>query len=212
MIRVLVAAQSATVRTRLASELARDDQVEVVAQALAPRALDRLVDASHAHVLVAALHPDDEPLAQTLFSLAADRSGPAVVAVVDEDDPAWRGEALRAGVRAVLPRDAGAAELQAAVRAAAAGLVVVPREEAREGGRAPDSPNAHERTTPALTRREMEVLALLAEGLSNKGIATRLAIAERTVKFHVAAIFEKLGVTSRTEAVTAGLRRGLILL
>src|SRR2546427_10486180 len=67
-------------------------------------------------------------------------------------------------------------------------------------------------TEARLTPRELEVLGLLAEGIGNKGIATRLAISERTVKFHIAAIFDKLGVTSRTEAVTAGLRRGLILL
>ncbi len=64
----------------------------------------------------------------------------------------------------------------------------------------------------SLTRRELEVLALLAEGFGNKTIAARLGVTERTVKFHVGAILEKLGVAGRTEAVTVGLRRGLILL
>jgi DNA-binding NarL/FixJ family response regulator len=63
-----------------------------------------------------------------------------------------------------------------------------------------------------LTRRELQVLELLAEGLGNKIIAGRIGISERTVKFHVTRIFDKLGVGSRTEAVTAGLRRGLIML
>jgi two-component system, NarL family, response regulator YdfI len=213
MIRVLVVAKSVAARTRLVGELAGDDQVEIVGQTLAPMRLERFVDASHAHVLVASLHPDDEPLTQELLTLAVDRSGPAVVAVVDEDDPAWTSEALRAGIRAVLPRDASPTELQAAVRAAAAGLVVVPRDDVRDGGRSHETPGASpERSGPTLTRREIEVLGLLAEGLSNKAIAKRLAITERTVKFHVGAIFEKLHVTSRTEAVTAGFRRGLILL
>ena len=61
-----------------------------------------------------------------------------------------------------------------------------------------------------LTRREVQVLELLAEGLANKAIADRLAISDQTVKFHVAAILGKLGVANRTEAVRAAARRGLI--
>lgn len=63
-----------------------------------------------------------------------------------------------------------------------------------------------------LTSREVEVLELLAEGLSNKGIAARLDISDQTVKFHVAAISGKLGAHNRTEAVRLGVRRGLITL
>ena len=61
-----------------------------------------------------------------------------------------------------------------------------------------------------LTPRELQVLALLAEGLANKAIAERLAISDQTVKFHVAAILGKLGVANRTEAVRVAVRRGLI--
>ena len=64
----------------------------------------------------------------------------------------------------------------------------------------------------ALTPREIEVLELLAEGLSNKGIAGRLGISDQTVKFHVASISGKLGARSRTEAVRLAVRRGLITL
>jgi DNA-binding NarL/FixJ family response regulator len=75
------------------------------------------------------------------------------------------------------------------------------------------------RTTPrdlarveALTEREVEVLTLLAEGLSNKGIAARLAISDHTVKFHVASISGKLGTHTRTETVRRAVRSGLITL
>jgi two-component system, NarL family, response regulator YdfI len=61
-----------------------------------------------------------------------------------------------------------------------------------------------------LTPRELQVLALLAEGLANKAIADRLTISDQTVKFHVAAILGKLGVANRTEAVRVAVRRGLI--
>jgi DNA-binding NarL/FixJ family response regulator len=63
-----------------------------------------------------------------------------------------------------------------------------------------------------LTRRELEVLEVLAEGLSNRAIATRLQISEHTVKFHVSSIFAKLGAENRTDAVRLGVRRGLITL
>ncbi|HKC74673.1 MAG TPA: response regulator transcription factor, partial [Chloroflexota bacterium] len=63
-----------------------------------------------------------------------------------------------------------------------------------------------------LTPREIEVLGMLAEGLGNKTIARRLGISEHTVKFHVGSIFAKLDASSRTEAVTLGARRGLIML
>jgi len=61
-----------------------------------------------------------------------------------------------------------------------------------------------------LTAREIEVLDLLAEGLSNKAIAARLGISDQTVKFHVASITGKLGAANRTEAVRRALRRGLL--
>ncbi len=64
----------------------------------------------------------------------------------------------------------------------------------------------------ALTPRELEVLAALAEGLSNRSIAARLGITEHTVKFHVSAIFGKLAAENRTDAVRRGVRRGLIVI
>ena len=62
-----------------------------------------------------------------------------------------------------------------------------------------------------LTDRELEVLNLVAEGFSNLEIAKRLGVSRNTIKFHVSSIIGKLGATSRTEAVTVGLRRGLII-
>lgn len=65
---------------------------------------------------------------------------------------------------------------------------------------------------PILTNREREILALLADGLANKQIAARLGISKNTVKTHLELIFDKLGVSSRAEAVATGVRRGLLLL
>ena len=68
------------------------------------------------------------------------------------------------------------------------------------------------RLVETLTSRETEVLELLAEGLSNKGIAARLGISDQTVKFHVASIGGKLGAANRTDTVRLAVRRGLIAL
>src|SRR5258705_1519302 len=75
-----------------------------------------------------------------------------------------------------------------------------------------DSPHSEYAFEEPLTPREVEVLELLAEGLSNKAIAARLGISDQTVKFHVAAICGKLGAANRTDAVRRAIRRGLVSL
>jgi DNA-binding NarL/FixJ family response regulator len=129
-------------------------------------------------------------------------------------------DALRSGVRALLPRDAAAAAILAAVEAAASGLAVIdPQELEALLGASATTQATTETTTETehtgsvpLTPREMEVLRMMADGASNKEIAWKLAISEHTVKFHVASVMGKLNSSSRTEAVTRGLRRGLILM
>jgi DNA-binding NarL/FixJ family response regulator len=74
------------------------------------------------------------------------------------------------------------------------------------------SPHIDEEFEEPLTAREVEVLEVLAEGLSNKAIAARLGISDQTVKFHVAAICGKLGAANRTDAVRRAVRRGLVSL
>ena len=119
--------------------------------------------------------------------------------------------ALRAGARATLPPDAAPAELAAALAAVAQGLAVVPPGllagllgATREAPAAP--------VEAGLTRREREVLDLLAAGASNKVIARRLGLSFHTAKAHVAAVLQKLGAGSRADAVARGARAGLVLL
>ena len=95
-----------------------------------------------------------------------------------------------------------------ALRAAANGLLArepEPDPSAGSGFRA-----AGEAAVPLLTPRELEILAALGEGLSNKGVARKLGISAHTVKFHLETIFRKLGVSSRAEAVAKGMRQGMI--
>ncbi|MEM1125708.1 MAG: response regulator transcription factor [Bacteroidota bacterium] len=129
----------------------------------------------------------------------------ALVLVADADQArtAWA-----AGARGLLPRDVDGPTLLAALVAVAQGAVVL--DASLAGELIPAAVAVDE--AAALTGREQEVLALLAEGLPNKLIADQLGITERTARYHVAQILAKLGVQSRTEAVVQAARLGLIAL
>jgi len=135
---------------------------------------------------------------------------PEAAWVVMADDPGLSGvaEALRSGIRAVLLRHSSASQILAAIEAAAAGFVVLQPGDLEGLLVNPQPASLREPLTP----REVEVLGMLAEGQSNKSIAHRLGISEHTVKFHVTSIMGKLNAGSRTEAVTQGIRQGLIML
>jgi DNA-binding NarL/FixJ family response regulator len=135
---------------------------------------------------------------------------PAVAVVADEMDAR---EALAAGARATLPRDADGESLAAAIRAVVQGLVVLDDSFAAALlGDVRDAPVTAADLPESLTPREAEVLQLLAQGLPNKVIAQRLGISDHTVKFHVNAILGKLGVQSRGEAIVQAVRLGLVAL
>jgi DNA-binding NarL/FixJ family response regulator len=112
--------------------------------------------------------------------------------------------ALRAGAKAYLLKDVSPHDLVACVRAVHAGRTWVSPTIA--------SKLAERMTRVQLTPREMSVLKLLATGKANREIAEMLSISEGTVKIHVTHLFEKLGVTSRTEAIATAMRRGLVRL
>ena len=113
----------------------------------------------------------------------------------------------------MLAAEASPNEIEAAILASAAGLVTLDPEIAGQIAEyLPQDVRDNGESFEDLTPREIEVLRLLARGFGNKEIAARLGISEHTAKFHISSIIGKLDVSSRTEAVTQGLRRGLILL
>jgi DNA-binding NarL/FixJ family response regulator len=126
------------------------------------------------------------------------------VVLVLSDDATVAADTTLAGV---LPFAASERQVAAAVAALAEGLVVRTPAPSDAGFAARDPA-----VRPLLTPREVEVLALVGQGMSNKAIARRLNISAHTVKYHLEAIFAKLGVRSRAEAVTRGLRLGVHLL
>lgn len=136
-----------------------------------------------------------------------------MVALIDDPDSDWTAQALRSEVKAILPRDAGMDEILPAIQAAYAGLVLLDPEAAQKlAARIRLSAAPRMTASEELTPREVEVLRMLAEGLGNRQMAHRLGISDHTVKFHISSILDKLGASTRTEAVTMGIRMGLILL
>jgi NarL family two-component system response regulator YdfI len=175
----------------------------------APAELAHVVDDLEPATVVMALPP--QAAARALQSLGSRPRIPSVILLAAEPLGAWTAQARRAGVRGVLREDATAEELTAAVAATMAGLVVlhpaalIARPAAVAGSRRVSE-------GIGLTPRELEILEMMAEGMSNRRIAVRLGISGYTVKFHVASVLGKLGAASRTEAVTLGVRGGLISL
>ena len=197
MIRVAILAPALALRVGLREVFRGLEDVEVVGDASTPDELPEV------DVLVLT-SPD--------YLSDLDEDAPAVLLLTDDqsdviqlvDLPVW----------GVLSLDASPEELSAAIRALGEGLwagspallqELLERQPAfalEEGDPIVDP----------LTPREREVLQLAAEGLANKQIALSLEISEHTVKFHLSSLYTKLGVTSRTEAIRAGARRGWVVL
>jgi DNA-binding NarL/FixJ family response regulator len=132
------------------------------------------------------------------------------VGLIDDPDPGWVQSALKAGIHAIISRESSGEELRLAIEAADTGMVLLHPTTARGLLSAYVPPADFTLDQERLTARESEVLRLLSEGLGNKEIAARLAISEHTAKFHISSILGKLSVATRTEAVSQGIRRGLI--
>lgn len=218
MIRTLVAAASPVVRAGLEALLTRSASVTVVGVSSGDSLADD-IEAYEPQVVLLAVDSSDRspPAVTSLVALSPDAASrsPAVVLMAPRPTIAWTADAVRGGARGVLPRDASTGEIVAALEAAAAGLATMPAELAIElasGTRTSVATRDRAASTQPLTRREVEVLGMLAEGLANKNIAARLQISEHTVKTHVASILTKLDAFSRAEAVAIGARQGLILL
>lgn len=213
MIRVLVLADSAVVRAGLQAMLRVDGRFDPVPGDFPLTQLLRMKPPKSGAIPDVVLA---EITGKRLASLPPPTYGLEPVPLVLLIDDLTRGELLRAlhiGAHALLPRTANPAEILAAIAAAAAGLITFSQDELERllpatNGTEPEQEAALE----ALSAREIEILALMAQGLANRSIADRLNISEHTVKFHVSSILSKLAASSRTDAVTKGLRAGLLVI
>jgi len=217
-IRIALADDHPVVREGLAAMLETQPDFEVVGQAgSGPEALG-LVTLRDPDVLLLDLEMpglDGVSVLRRLHDTQA-RTRAIVFTVFDTDERIIA--AVKAGAAGYLLKGAPRADIFAAVRVVAAGgsllaPVAASTVLARMRGEAPsDGGAAASPAPPALTPRERAVLEQLSRGLGNKQIAAALGITERTVKFHVSAVFTKLGATNRTDAVLRAAQAGLITL
>jgi DNA-binding NarL/FixJ family response regulator len=158
----------------------------------------------------------DAPTQELLAGYRGRNAGIALVVLLDGTEKQDLVRAISAGARGVLDRSASRNEIIAAVKAVTAGLVVVAPQLLATLFNETSSADALSKVNDAgharLTARELEVLAAMADGASNKAIARRLGISFHTAKFHVAAILAKLDADSRTEAVAKAAQVGLVML
>lgn len=157
---------------------------------------------------------DTPGFATAVLRLAEDLpEGIGMVVLVDNPAPLWARNAISAGMNAILSRDVTRDELHLALQAAEANLVLL-HPGAALGIFPSDFRRSRSMDEPIdqLTEREREVLRLISDGLGNREIAQKLKISGHTAKFHVSSILSKLGAASRAEAVSDGIRRGLIVI
>jgi two-component system, NarL family, nitrate/nitrite response regulator NarL len=213
-VRVLIVADDPLVRAGLDALVSGEPGCLVAGRVTGSDDLSAAVDTYRPDVILWDLGWNPGPVPEELVAAAG---APLVLLLPDE---AYAAEAWSAGARGLLRRDAAPQTLAAGLAAAAQGLGVL--DSAFSAALAPAAPDyeaggrarglGNQPLVEELTPRELEVLRLMAEGLPNKTIASRLGVSEHTIKFHVNAILGKLGVASRTEAVVHATRLGLILL
>jgi two-component system, NarL family, response regulator LiaR len=210
-IRILVVDDHAVVREGLRAFLALQDGFEIVGEAAdGDEALEQAAALDPDVILMDLVMPNRDGLS-AMRELRNRNARSRVIVLTSFLDDDRLLPALEAGAAGYLLKNSQPAELAKAVRAAQAGEAIIdPTVAARlvdalsDGGRPKANP------FDQLTKREREILALIAGGRSNKRIALELGISEKTVKAHVGRVLAKLGVTDRTQAAVLAVERGLI--
>ncbi|MET4225009.1 response regulator transcription factor [Oerskovia enterophila] len=213
-LRLLVVDDQAIVRDGLVTVLSLVPDFEVVGEASDGGQAVRLSAALHPDVILMDLRMPGVDGVEATTQILAEHPATAVLVLTTHADDASILGALRAGARGYLTKDAGRAEVANAIRAVALGQTLLAPAVSDvlvgslTGGRpvgtvsAPASSLPLSRRFPALTAREREVLELVGQGLSNSEISERLFVSMTTVKSHINAIFTKLEVRDRAQAIT----------
>jgi DNA-binding NarL/FixJ family response regulator len=209
---VVVADDQAAVREGLAIMLDLLDDVEVVGEAADGEEALRLVAAHAPDVVLMDLRMPRCDGVEATARIRAEHPATRVVVLTTYADDEHILAALRAGATGYLTKDAGRGQIAQAVRAAAGGQSVLdPQVQQRLVSAASGVPSPSTVPLPdGLTTRELEVLRLIANGLSNREIAGQLYVGEATVKSHINRIFAKTGVRDRAQAVQYAYSHGLV--
>jgi DNA-binding NarL/FixJ family response regulator len=205
MIRVLIVDDHPIVREGVTAVLERERDIDVVGAADTIGEGLRLAAKFHPDVILLDLKLPDADAVDGVTSFASKNRGIVVFTAHDTDEDVFR--AIRGGARGYLLKGSAAAEIAQAIRQVHAGESYLSPRIAAKLVKEVTQPRGR---TGLLSARERGVLRLVAAGLSNRQIAEALSISERTVKFHVTAIFNKLGAENRAQAVALAAERGLL--
>jgi len=205
MIRVLIVDDHPIVREGVAAVLERERDIDVVGSADTIERGLSLAEKLHPHIVLLDLKLPDADAGGEVASFVREGRGVVVFTAHDTDEDVFR--AIRGGARGYLLKGSPAAEIAHAIRQVHSGESYLSSRIAAKLVRNVAQPR---RAGGLLSARERGVLRLVAAGLSNRQIAKTLSISERTVKFHVTAIFNKLGAENRAQAVALAAERGLL--
>ncbi len=212
VIRIVLADDHAVVRQGIRDFLEDERDLRVVAEAADGAAAKALVREHQPDVAILDIRMPHAGGIEVAAWIQEQHLPVRVLILTSYDDEPYVVAAMQAGAGGYVLKDAQAAQIVAAVRSVAAGQLAIGRDIAHKlmnhfGGGSPAA-----ETVDPLSERELQVLAMVASGATNRAIGRALHISERTVQGHIANIFGKLQVASRTEAVTKGLQLGLIKL
>ena len=209
MIRVLIVDDHAMVRQGIATFIELQDDVELVGEAANGREAIARVDESNPDVVLMDLVMPEMDGVTATHEIKARHPDVKVLVLTSFVNDAQLAPALQAGASGYLLKDISADELMKAIRAAQRGEAPLAPAVARKLIEGVAVPREDTRQLDQLTERERQVLALLGHGLSNKEIAAKLSISEKTVKFHVSGVLSKLRVSDRTQAALFASKHGL---
>jgi two-component system, NarL family, response regulator YdfI len=204
-IRIAVAATSAVRRAGLESIIRSHAEFHLAGSFGAVASLLSFARSTELDVIVI----DTDSIRDLLLEPTSDA---AIVLLTEVTEARSISRLLRSGLRAIISRESDPDDVLSAIYASYDGLVLLstPTAESLAAVYGDQPLEVEAELSEEITSRETDVLRMLAQGLVNKDIAARLGISEHTVKFHISSILDKLGASTRTEAVTLGIRRGLI--
>ena len=207
-IRVVLADDHAVVRKGIREFLEEDGDIAVIAEASDGETVKHLIEEQRPDVAILDIRMPGATGIEVTRWVRAQGLAVKVLILTAYDDAPFVTAALQAGANGYVLKDAEADEIAAAVRSVFHGYAAFDPSIASKAF-APDAISQPETHADRLTERELAVLELAARGLTNRGIGVQLNISDRTVQNHLANIYAKLAVGSRTEAVTRGIQLGL---
>ena len=208
-IRLLIADDHEVVRRGLVSLLS-DTEIEIVGEAQDAAQVLELVEQLQPDVLLLDIRMGDTDGLSALERLKQDRTELPILVLSMYDNPTYTARAVALGASGYLLKGCNRDELLEAIRTVARGEETWTREELRRVSGALATPRLRTDIDAPLTNREAQVLAMVAQGLTNKQIAKNLFISTETVKEHVQRILRKIGVADRTQAAVWAVRKGLV--